>query len=574
MPSKAPDAAPAAGGERRAARDARRAVLFAARSATALHRLLDVLPVFAGDERIDRAFTLVPGSDFGVDALAAVERAGARTTPWEEASRRAHDLVLMASPKGELALLRGRRVLLPHGAGFGKSVEGEGTPGTPSGLDPAFLVPDGDALLSLHALAHPSQVGRLAALSPHAAARAAVVGDPTLERVLASRGRREDYRAALGTGARHLIALASTWGPESLLRRRPALPTDLAARLPWDTYQLALILHPNERSRLGELNLAERLAPALDAGMFLAGPFEEWAAVLIACDAVITDHGSAALYAAALGRPVVSAYDGGGELVPGSPMADLLDRSPFLADADGLDAALGAQRPGAVRAPADGAFAERGRALERLRAELYRLLDVPPPRGQVVPRLLPEPAAPPRGVPASFAVRARVDGRTVTVERLPTGTDAPAHHLAAEAGRAPERHAMSAAVLYRRVPRGPDYPAAGHGAAWTVAGWTEETLADHPGCRTAGVVLSPDHCVARGRRGPLLSVRIEPLRRGGRVVRTDPAAVLSGVHAWLGEGVGNGAPPGSAHEVTCVVGGLPFAVRLRPASAAEAAREC
>jgi len=210
-----------------------RTVLLAARSAVALYRLLDVLPVFAGDHRITRLFTLVPGSDFGVAALAAIDAAGARTVPWDEACAGSYDLILLASPKGEWELLHGDRVLLPHGAGFGKTIRAEGSADSASGLDPEYLLPadrTGGALISLHALAHPSQVARLAAVSPRAAARAEVVGDPTVERVLASLSLRDDYRAALGTGSRRLIVLASTWGEESLLSRRPGLPAELAAR--------------------------------------------------------------------------------------------------------------------------------------------------------------------------------------------------------------------------------------------------------------------------------------------------------------------------------------------------------
>src|SRR4051794_39910785 len=96
----------------------RRTVLLAVRSATALHRLLDVLPVFEGDDRISRLFTLVPGSDFDLEALAAIEHAHARTVPWEQARTSSYGLILAASPKGELGALRGTRVLLPHGAGF------------------------------------------------------------------------------------------------------------------------------------------------------------------------------------------------------------------------------------------------------------------------------------------------------------------------------------------------------------------------------------------------------------------------------------------------------------------------
>ncbi|MEK8143893.1 hypothetical protein NKH18_23995 [Streptomyces sp. M10(2022)] len=45
-------------------------------------------------------------------------------------------MVLTASPKGELHELSGPRALLPHGAGFNKSINNDGSPDVPSGLDP------------------------------------------------------------------------------------------------------------------------------------------------------------------------------------------------------------------------------------------------------------------------------------------------------------------------------------------------------------------------------------------------------------------------------------------------------
>ncbi|MFI6349128.1 translation initiation factor 2 [Streptomyces sp. NPDC050560] len=534
-----------------------RVVLFAARSATALHRLLDVLPVFEGDERLVRRFTLVPGSDFDADALAALDAARVSATPWAEALKTTHALILAAGPKGELHRLRGPLLLLPHGAGFNKSLPGEGTPGRASGLDPAYLLHDGAPLAALYALAHPGQAARLAQDCPQLAARTAVVGDPTLDRMLESTGLRERYRAALGTGERTLVVLASTWGPRSLLETRPALPADLARELPVDTYQFAVIAHPNAHSDPGTLDLAERLPPEV----LLAGPRQEWAALLVAADVVLCDHGSAALYAAALDRPVLSGADGAGELLPGTPMARLLDGVPRytgpgqLAEAGGL--------PAEARAAADDAFTARGHALDLLREQAYRLLGLPPPGPAPQPRLLPVPTAP-APPPAAHAVRVTVvDGNMVRVERRPAATGVPSHHLAAEEDAAHARHAGTAGLLYRRAGAGPREP----GVAWTAAGWTAHALGAYPACRTAAVVLTPEVCVVRrrGREG-LLTVRVAPATAGGRVVRPDPAAALSAVHARLADA------PGTA-DFRCLIGHHTHAVRVEPATAYEAAAE-
>ncbi|WP_274567626.1 translation initiation factor 2 [Streptomyces spiramyceticus] len=538
-------------------------MLFAVRSATALHRLLDVLPVFAGDPRVVRRFTLVPGSDFGVDALAAIERYGARTIPWTEAVARTHQLILASSPKGDLDRLRGGPlVLLPHGAGFNKVLAGDGSDDSASGLDRAYLERDGRLLAGLHALAHPSQVSRLRAECPEAARRAAVVGDPTLDRMLASLPHRDRYRSALGTGGRKLVVFTSTWGPESLLVRRPGLIADVVGELTYDGYQLALVAHPNVHSKRGLLDLQERLAPAVRAGLVLARPYEEWAALLVAADAVVTDHGSTALYAAALDLPILAACDGGDELIAGSPMAELLAHVPWLESPGDVERAISAHRAGSGRALASAAFAagEQGRAVERLRGELYALLGMEPLSGPPDERALPAPIA--RATkPAAFAVRVRLSGGDVHVERRPPYGASSSHHLAAEHGRATAQQSQSAAVLFHSQQ-------AGRRIGWTVSGWISATLAQCGGRRTAGVVLSEDRCVVRRGDGPLLSVHIADFRERGRVFRADPAAVLSAVHAWMGEHSG---AVGAGFR--CLVAGRAYTVRIATASPADAERE-
>ncbi|WP_246430263.1 translation initiation factor 2 [Streptomyces rectiverticillatus] len=506
----------------------------------------------------------MPGSAFDADAFAALERSGARTVSWAEARAGEHDLILTASPKGALRALSGPGVLLPHGAGFNKTVSGEGSPHLPSGLDPHYLLVDGEPWAALHALAHDEQLNRLAEYCPSAAARATVVGDPTLDRLLGSLAHRESYRSALGTGERRLIVLTSTWGPESLLARRPELPGELISLLPHDAYQLGLVLHPNEYSRAGAFDLSRHLAPALTAGMTLAGPYEEWAALLVAADAVVTDHGSTALYAAALGRPVIGAYDSGSELLPGSPMAQMLTHVPRLDKAADLVHVLPAAEARGTRGFADAAFALPGQALKRLRSELYRLLGLRPRTVPVAPHPLPHPAAPRR--PAAFAVRAEVAGSRIGIERFPSFTSEAVHHLAAEHPEAGLRHVQSASVLWRRArPASP----APHTSTWTAAGWTARVLEEAPGCRTAAAVLSPERCLVRHRSAGTFSVRIEACRTSDRVRRTDPGAVVSAVHAWLGATSQWRLPV----RLFCDIGPLTVRVRLAPADEADLAYE-
>ena len=448
---------------------------------------------------------------------------------WDEACRQVFDLILTASPKGELRLLHGARVLLPHGAGFGKAIPAEGSAGAASGLDPAYLRSD-DASLALYALAHPDQVARLAQISPRVAERARVVGDPTLDRLLVSRSRRERYRESLGTGGRRLIVVASTWGPQSLLRRRPDLPAELLSQLPYDAYQVALVVHPNERSLLSTYELRERLAPALEAGLVLPEPYEGWASVLVAGDAMVCDHGSTALYFAALSdRPVVAAVDGGAELIPDSAVATLLSSVPRLGQGADVRQELEGYRPGAASAAARSAFAEQGRALQHLRRELYALLNLTPPAHPVAARPLPPPT-PATHTATAFDVHADVTAQRVHVERMPAGMGPPGHHLAAEYNAAGELHARTAAVLYRRAVPAPTTP---YSRTRTAAEWTASALDEYPSSHLAAAVLTHERCLLRLRGDGLLwELRIAPATDSGHTVWTDPAAVLSAVHAW------------------------------------------
>ncbi|WP_307805599.1 translation initiation factor 2 [Streptomyces spirodelae] len=565
---------------RRAAAETR-SVLFVVRTATTLHRLLDAAPALAGDRRIEPFVTLVPGSRFCAEALAALEGLRARQLPWEEATGRPFSLILAASARGELHRLQGPLTLLPHGAGFSKRMPatvGRGAAlDAPNGLHAGELLrPDGGPLAQLHALAHPGQLDRLAAQSPRAAAQAAVVGDPTLDRLLESLPRRERYRHALRVAGRRLVAVLSTWGPESLLERRPELPLRLATELPYDSYRTALVLHPNVHARKQQFGLSQDLTPERKAGVLLPRPYEEWAALLVAADCVVTDHGSTALYAAALGLPVLGACDGGEELLPGTPMARLLDSAPRLDIRQPLrqqlERALAGHSGETVREIAAEAFTREGRAVEELQRRLYALLELSPPRVPAEPEPLPVPDAVARRSPAlcAFAVDCEVagevagdgeqsDGAAVRVIRRPVSGE-PGDHLAAEEDWAGLRHVQSAGLLYRHWERST--------APASVRQWSADVLAAYPACRTAAAVVGGNRCVLRVRDGGLLGVHWEGDGGAHTAAAADPVAVLCGVHAWL---VKRPAAVPAGQRVRCEVGGQRVVAVVRPLPVAETA---
>ncbi|MBO2456248.1 hypothetical protein [Actinomadura violacea] len=254
-----------------------------------------------------------------------------------------------------------------------------------------------------------------------------VAGDPCFDRLAASVPWRDRYRAALGLrGGQRLVVATSTWGEGSLVGRRPELMARLLAELPADEYRVAAVIHPNAWHEPGPWQLRAWLADCRRAGMLLIPPREGWRAALVASDAVVGDHGSVTLYAAALGRPVfLGAFPREG-VAAGTAMAGLGEESAFLDDAR-IREQLGSAVSGSGAKVADAVFAEQGRSAEILRSAAYRLmrLDPPPRRVRVLP--VPPPRPEPRRwedgeVPALVAaVTVEVEpGRAVfTVERTP-----------------------------------------------------------------------------------------------------------------------------------------------------------
>ncbi|MEU9608632.1 hypothetical protein [Streptomyces sp. NPDC048057] len=107
-------------------REGCRRVLLVVHNVTAATRLLDVLPLFNGDSRVQLLVTCTGSSPFqgGVSELLA--GTGLPVLPWEQAVDTPVDLAVSASYGGELHLLRGELAVLSHGVGYNKRLA---TPG-------------------------------------------------------------------------------------------------------------------------------------------------------------------------------------------------------------------------------------------------------------------------------------------------------------------------------------------------------------------------------------------------------------------------------------------------------------
>lgn len=112
-------------------------VLFVVHNVTSATRLLDVLPLFDADPRVQCLATCTGSSPYlhGVPELLA--DAGLPVLPWEQAVETPVDLAVSASYGGELHLIKGKLAVLSHGIGYNKRLPtpdtGHRTPGAGTG---------------------------------------------------------------------------------------------------------------------------------------------------------------------------------------------------------------------------------------------------------------------------------------------------------------------------------------------------------------------------------------------------------------------------------------------------------
>ncbi|MFE6773042.1 hypothetical protein ACFVFD_29125 [Streptomyces fimicarius] len=500
-------------------------LVVAARTVTSTVRVLECLPaLLRGDNRVNVVFAHDPTSAFNAGVLDLLHDAGCRVIPWEQVNQAEPDLILTASenievPEGHCPVL-----VLPHGIGFQKHVPDSRGPGDRlSGVVPDSLLESGRAWL---AISHPSQEEQLLASHPKAAGRTLLVGDPCYDELLVSADRADTYRRALGVPDRHrLVVLSSTWGGGSLIGRHPELAARVLGALPYDEFRVAAILHPNVWAGHGSWQIRNILAPALDAGLMLIPHIHAWRSALVAADVVVGDHGSVTLYGAALGKPVLlGAF--GNESVEGTSVAALGRAAPRLDDRGDvhgqITSALTGHAPDRFAAIVEGAFDQPGRALARLRAALYDLLELTEPTQAAPPdRYLGEPEQSGTAV-TSWKVTTTVSPGSVTVDRRPAAVSPDEGetagcfvHLACDEREQDRRTLENASVLLQRGPA----------RSLTAAlQWIEDALGRFPGCHLAATALSQGGHVAGLRDGRI----VEAAMTGPRA---DPSLSAAAVYA-------------------------------------------
>ncbi|WP_200262426.1 hypothetical protein [Streptomyces sp. HSG2] len=545
-------------------------VLLVVHNVTAATRLLDVLPLFHDDLRVQVLATGPGSSAFrsGLEELLAA--VGVPVLPWEQAVATPVALAISASLGGRLDAVPGKLVVLSHGVGYPKRLglpgagsrePGAGSPPPVFGMSPEWLLdPEGRPIADALVLSHPEQAERLRAGCPEASATGVVAGDPCWDRVVAARPDRGRFRRALGTGrGRRLVLLTSTWNPESLFGDGgddvlPSLLPRLAAELPADEYRTAAVLHPNIWHGHGPGQVRAWLDRARRAGLALIDPLDGWRQALLAADVVIGDHGSVTYYAAALGTPVLLAAAPLAGLDASAPTHAFVRAAPRL-DPDRalrpqVEALMGTHHP--MPEPAAFVSSAPGASAALLRRLFYDLMGLPEPdapaRLEPLP-LLPLDSGSPRVPMTVFTRVTHPDEVMVTryADLRPTSAPPGDVHLAVSEDTRETDHLALADLVFRHGPA--DDPRLG-----TPARWAAEVLARHPLAAMAVRVTDPTSCLVRTRSGESLRIAAAPGVDG------DPLAYASGLYAWLAAGWEPGELPG--RRLTVRTGDVAHAVTV------------
>ncbi|MFY1671314.1 hypothetical protein ACN27G_15300 [Plantactinospora sp. WMMB334] len=355
-----------------------RLVLAVVHTLAAAGHVLDAIELLECDQRIQVAFSQAPDM-FGGGVQEHLRALGAMVIPWSQAREIDFDLVV-AADCGGVHELHGPVVMLAHGVVNNKMAPaalGGPASGLVVGLGAPWLTWYGRLVPAMVALSHRDVIEVLARQCPQAVPVAAVVGDLCLDRLVATAPHRDEYRRSLDVGdGRTLVAVSSTWGPESLMARWWRTLVDLLDGLPPDAYAVRLVMHPGVWCH-GRRQILSWLRRQLRSGLRVVEP-TTWRGLVTAADVVIGDHGSATTYAAAAGTPVLRACSPLGCVAPGSATERLARAAPTLTAGQPLPvqirAAARASREGAYLPVASAVTSEPGRAARLLQAQMYRLL--------------------------------------------------------------------------------------------------------------------------------------------------------------------------------------------------------
>jgi hypothetical protein len=353
---------------------------------TSLMRLIDYVCLLEADSRIHIEWTVAPDRlNQGVGKL--LEQLEVPIVSWDEARERSYDLTIATSLHRVEELYTKYAFAGPHGSGYGKRypswnwAPGEDPP--VYGLDrQSLLNKDNEPVFDHIVLSHKDQYKVLLMQCPEAASTALVAGDICFDRLVASKPFREIYRHAFGVRrGQTLVAIATTWGSESLLAKFPDLPKRLLHELPAN-HRVVMTMHPAVWSVPAPRQLRGYLRAATEAGLDLIGPAKDWRPLLAAADVIVSDHTSLTSYAAATGVPVLLSHYAKDDIAPESVTAALAKVAPHYDPAKPLteqvaEARKTAEAQQAVALP--GVSSVLGASAKIVRAAMYEMIGLSEP---------------------------------------------------------------------------------------------------------------------------------------------------------------------------------------------------
>jgi hypothetical protein len=367
--------------------DTRRSVLGVVHTVACADAVLDAIELIEPDPRVQVVFTQAPDV-FSVGVREHLRALGAVTIPWDQATETDFDLAVAADCAGTHDL-HAPVLALAHGVVNNKLAPAAlGGPASELvvGLAAPWLTWYGRLVPAGIAVSHHDAIAILRRQCPQAVPVAEVTGDLTLDRLLASAAHRDSYRRALGVDDRRIVvAVSSTWGPGSLFGGDWQALFDRLSELPPSHYGVRVVMHPAVWFGHGPRQVLAWLHRHRRAGFRVVEP-GSWRGLVVGADVLIGDHGSATVYAAAAGVPVLRAGVASRFTARGSA-GELLSRlAPVLVAgrpvSDQLHAVMRAGRADPDRRVAAAVSSRRpGQAAALLRSQMYRLMALAEPAG-------------------------------------------------------------------------------------------------------------------------------------------------------------------------------------------------
>jgi hypothetical protein len=212
--------------------------------------------------------------------------------------------------------------------------------------------------------------------------RIAVVGDLGADRMLAMTQQRSELRGAAGYAENDFVVmLMGTWKCDSLMESAGQELMGEAVRLR-NSFRFIFSTHPlHWRGDYARQHpWGKFLSDHEQLGVAVLRPDDDWERAAIIADMAIADHSSVGVKFALLNKPLLFLKRREGLVAPGTFGARLYDALPHVCSAAALESAIENARRSypfeRLAQIADEINAYPGKAAQRVREEIYQLLDL------------------------------------------------------------------------------------------------------------------------------------------------------------------------------------------------------